>query len=124
MAGNENSGRKNMFEDPVQVHFYMERTDVEKLNDIANKLIEIHKTYNNVCLFIKPIDIEDSNIYTYEKIVNLINFSDTIVRLKGSEYINKNSFLLMFGGLTKKYSALIGRGADTAIKIAQHILQN
>ena len=37
MAGNENSGRKNMFDEAVQVHFYMERGDVEKLNEIAKK---------------------------------------------------------------------------------------
>jgi len=38
MVGNKNSGRKKEFIDSVQIHFYMERKDVEVLNDIARKL--------------------------------------------------------------------------------------
>lgn len=37
MAGNENSGRKNEFDKPVQIHFYMEKDEVIKLNEIAKK---------------------------------------------------------------------------------------
>jgi len=37
MAGNKNSGRKNEFEVPVQIHFYMEKNEVDKLNKIAKK---------------------------------------------------------------------------------------
>ena len=37
MAGNQNSGRKTMFKDPVQLHFTMEQSDVKVLNEIAEK---------------------------------------------------------------------------------------
>ena len=37
MAGNRNSGRKSEFEQPVQVHFYMEKNEVDILNKIAKE---------------------------------------------------------------------------------------
>jgi len=37
MAGNENSGRDSMFEDPILVHFNMEKVDADKLKILARK---------------------------------------------------------------------------------------
>lgn len=37
MAGNQNSGRKNMFNNPVEIHFQMEKEEAEKLNKIAKQ---------------------------------------------------------------------------------------
>lgn len=44
MAGNKNSGRKNMFEKPVQLHFTMEHSDVAILNEIAEKLCDNNRS--------------------------------------------------------------------------------
>ena len=35
MVGNQNSGRRNIFNNPVDIRFQMEKEDVEKLNQIA-----------------------------------------------------------------------------------------
>lgn len=35
MAGDKNSGRKNMFVNPVEIHFQMEEEEANKLNEIA-----------------------------------------------------------------------------------------
>ena len=37
MGGNENSGRKKKLKNPTQIHFYMEKEDVESLNEMAEK---------------------------------------------------------------------------------------
>jgi len=37
MVGNQNSGRRSIFNNPIDVRFQMEKEDVDKLNAIAEK---------------------------------------------------------------------------------------
>lgn len=37
MVGNRNSGRRSIFNNPIDVRFQMEKEDVDKLNAIAEK---------------------------------------------------------------------------------------
>ena len=37
MGGNENSGRKSKFEEPVKIYFQIEKKDVDILNEMAKK---------------------------------------------------------------------------------------
>ena len=46
MAGNENSGRKRIYEDDerVLINFYMKKSEVEKLNKMAKELCNNNRT--------------------------------------------------------------------------------
>ncbi len=88
-----------------------------KLNIITNKLIELLKKHNKVCLFIKLIDMENSSSYSFEKAINLAKFCNEISCLKATDHINGHNFLLLTGGLTKKYAMLVAKGSDCSIEL-------
>jgi len=44
MTGTKNSGRKASFREPVEVHFQMEREDVNVLDEIAGKMCKNNRS--------------------------------------------------------------------------------